>query len=119
MGNQVVHFEIIGQDGTALKAFYGELFGWTIDSNNPMDYGSVAPEDAGLGGGIAGAPEGYDGHLTIYVQVDDCETALAKAEGLGAERLMGPDEVPGVGIIIGQVKDPNGNVLGILQQKNG
>ena len=36
MGHPVVHFEIIGKDGEALKRYYAELFGWEIDSDNPM-----------------------------------------------------------------------------------
>ena len=41
MGQPVVHFEIIGKDGEALKSYYSQLFGWEIDSNNPMNYGIV------------------------------------------------------------------------------
>ena len=36
MGNPVVHFEIMGGDGERLKGFYSDLFGWKIDSNNPI-----------------------------------------------------------------------------------
>ena len=42
MGQPVVHFEIVGKDGAALKRYYSELFGWAINSDNPMDYGIVA-----------------------------------------------------------------------------
>lgn len=38
--------------------------------------------------------EGYDGHVTFYVEVPDVEAALAKAESLGGTRVMGPDKVP-------------------------
>src|SRR5215469_15838866 len=41
MGAPVVRFEIMGGKGNRLEKFYGELFGWTIDSNNPMKYGMV------------------------------------------------------------------------------
>lgn len=41
MGAPVVHFEIIGGEGDELEKFYGELFGWKINSNNPMKYGTV------------------------------------------------------------------------------
>ena len=30
-----------------------------------------------------GGPEGYDGHVTLYVEVPDVEAALAQAESLG------------------------------------
>ena len=64
MGQPVVHFEVIGRDGDKLRSYYSELFGWEIDSNNPMHYGMVAregnqaPDGSGIGGGIAGGPDG-------------------------------------------------------------
>jgi predicted enzyme related to lactoylglutathione lyase len=119
MGHAVVHFEVIGKDGDATKAFYGELFDWEIDDNNPMKYGIVARESAstfdgiGIGGGVAGGPEGYDGHVTFYVQYDDVEEGLAKAESLGGKRIFGPDEIM-PGLVIGQFSDPEGRMVGLV-----
>ena len=79
MGQPVVHFEVIGKDGEKLRSYYSELFGWEIDSSNQMSYGMVAregnqaPDGSGIGGGIAGGPDGYEGHVTFYVAVDDIE----------------------------------------------
>jgi predicted enzyme related to lactoylglutathione lyase len=120
MGQPVVHFEVIGKDGDKLKSYYSELFGWEIDSGNEMNYGLV-PRDgntnadgAGIGGGISGGPEGYEGHLTFYVEVPDAEAALAKAESLGGSRIMGPDQVM-EGLIIGLFNDPEGHIVGVTQ----
>ena len=116
----MVHFEIIGKDGEALKAYYSELFGWEIDSNNPMKYGIVAREantnadGVGIGGGISTAPEGYDGHVTFYVEVPDVEATLAQAESLGGTRMMGPDEVM-EGLVIGLFTDPEGRTIGVIK----
>ncbi|MGI9099427.1 MAG: hypothetical protein ACR2H2_13230 [Solirubrobacteraceae bacterium] len=44
MGQAVVHFEVIGKDGGKLQSYYSELFGWEMDTNNPMNYGLVARE---------------------------------------------------------------------------
>ena len=121
MGQPVVHFEVIGKDGESLRRYYSELFGWDIDANNPMGYGTIQREGntdadgAGIGGGVGNAPEGYDGHLTFYVQVPDVEAALVKAEELGGKRLMGPDEVPGMGIVLGHMTDPEGHLIGVIQ----
>jgi uncharacterized protein len=120
MGQPVVHFEVIGKDGAKLQGYYAELFGWDIDASNPMKYGvvqregNVSPEGAGIGGGIAGGPEGYDGHVTFYVEVPDVEAALAKAASLGGTRVFGPDEVT-EGIEIGQFLDPEGHVIGVTK----
>jgi uncharacterized protein len=121
MGQPVMHFEVVGKDGAKLRSYYGELFGWEFqDVGGPMDYATVdreqnlSPEGIGIGGGIGGSSES-DGHVTFYVGVEDAEAALAKAESLGGKRLFGPDEVPGAGIVIGQLADPEGHVVGIVQ----
>jgi predicted enzyme related to lactoylglutathione lyase len=112
MGQPVVHFEVIGKDAGKLQGYYADLFGWEIDANNPMNYGIVS--GAGIGGGVASGPGGYEGHVTFYVEVPDVEAALAKAESLGGTRVMGPDEVPG-GPVLGQFTDPEGQLIGVVQ----
>jgi predicted enzyme related to lactoylglutathione lyase len=119
MGQPVVHFEVIGKDGERLQSYYSELFGWQIDSDNPMGYGIVQREGntnrdgVGIGGGVGRGPEGYDGHVTFYVEVPDVEAALARAEELGGSRMMGPDEMQ-PGLVIGQFADPEGHVVGLV-----
>ena len=121
MGQPVVHFEVVAKDGDALKRYYSELFGWAIDSNNPMGYGMVDRESnlnadgVGIGGGIGPAPEGYDGHVTFYVEVPDVEAALAQAESLGGSRVMGPDKVM-EGVEIGLFNDPEGHLVGVVRE---
>jgi predicted enzyme related to lactoylglutathione lyase len=120
MGQPVVHFEIAGTDGEKLQSYYSELFGWEIDANNPMKYGMVAregnlnPDGIGIGGGVSQGPEGYPGHVTVYVEVPDVEASLAQAESLGGTRVMGPDEVM-EGLVIGLFNDPEGHVIGVIQ----
>jgi predicted enzyme related to lactoylglutathione lyase len=120
MGQPVVHFEILGKDAPKLTKYYSELFGWDIDSNNPMNYGMVAregnvnPDGIGIGGGIGPVPEGYEGHVTIYIEVPDVEAALAKAESLGGKRVMGPEEIMGQ-VELGQFTDPEGHLVGVVK----
>jgi predicted enzyme related to lactoylglutathione lyase len=119
VGQPVVHFEIIAADAEKAQRYYSELFGWEIDSNNPMNYGIVQREGntnadgVGIGGGVGSGPEGYGGHVTFYVEVPDVEAALAKAERLGGSRMMGPDEVM-EGLVIGLFTDPEGHVVGVV-----
>jgi len=113
MGNPVVHFEVLGKDGKRLQQFFGDLFGWRIDANNPMNYGMVEATDGGIAGGIGPTPEGQ-GHVTFYVQVDDPAAYLAKAEKLGGKKLMDPMEVPG-GPTIAMFSDPEGHVVGLVK----
>ncbi|MBK5219869.1 MAG: hypothetical protein JJE35_08790 [Thermoleophilia bacterium] len=46
------------------------------------------------------------------MQVDDVEAGLAKAESLGATRVMGPMDIP-TGKI-GLFADPEGHVIGLM-----
>lgn len=114
MGNKVGWFEMAGGDGKKLQEFYGELFGWKIDANNPMNYGMIEASDAGVGGGVG--PAGPDGtaHLTIYVAVDDLQAALDKAEKLGAKTVNPPMDIPD-GPSIAHFADPEGNFVGIMK----
>ena len=120
MGQPVVHFEIVGKDAEKLQSYYSELFGWEIDSSNPMSYGLVQREanvnadGVGIGGGVGGGPDGYDGHVTFYVEVPDVEAALAKAESLGGTRMMGPEQVMEQ-VEIGLFTDPEGHVIGVVK----
>ena len=120
MGQAVVHFEVIGKDGKKLRDYYSELFGWNIDADNEMNYGVIQRDDnttadgVGIGGGVAGGPEGYDGHVTFYVEVPDVEEVLSMAESLGGSRVMGPETIMGR-MVLGQLTDPEGHVIGLIQ----
>jgi len=122
MGQPVVHFEIVGKDGDKLRSYYSELFGWQFgDTMGPMNY-AVTPRDGntnadgvGVGGGVGTGPEGYGGHVTFYVEVQDVEAALAKAESLGGTRMMGPEKMSEPPIEIGLFSDPEGHVIGIVK----
>ena len=119
MGQPVVHFEIIGKDADALRSYYGELFGWSFNADNPMGYGIVERDSnlnadgIGIGGGVGAGPEGYSGHVTFYIEVPDVEASLAKAEALGGTRMMGPEKVMDR-IEIGLFTDPEGHVVGVV-----
>jgi predicted enzyme related to lactoylglutathione lyase len=93
MGQPVVHFEILGQEADKTQSYYSELFGWEVEAlpfDNPTQYGLVKRDDntnadgIGIGGGVGGAPDGYAGHVTFYVEVPDVEVALTTAESLGS-----------------------------------
>jgi len=120
MGRPVVHFEVVAKDGEKLQGYYAELFDWDVNANNEMKYGLVDreansnAEGIGLGGGIGQGPDGYEGHVTFYVEVPSVEDALAKAESLDGTRVMGPETIMGR-MVLGQFKDPEGNVIGLIE----
>ena len=119
MGQPVVHFEVIGKDAAKLHGFYSELFDWDINADNPMNYGTVEryqrADGTGIGGGVGTGPEGYEGHVTFYVEVPDIAASLKQAESLGGTPVMGPEKVM-EGVTIGQFLDPEGHVIGLLEE---
>jgi predicted enzyme related to lactoylglutathione lyase len=113
MANEVGWFEVTGKDGKKLQDFYGGLFGWKIDANNPMNYGMTDASETGIGGGIGPSQDGSS-NLTFYVSVADLQASLDKAEKLGGKTVMPPMDVPD-GPTIAMFADPEGNVVGLMK----
>lgn len=114
VANHVIHFEVVGKDGPALQTFYGDLFGWHFDTNNPTGYGMVSGADSGaIGGGIGASPDGSAGHVTFYVHSDDPKAILAKVQQLGGTVIMPLTEVaPDTTIAL--FADPEGHIVGLM-----
>jgi predicted enzyme related to lactoylglutathione lyase len=112
--NKVIHFEIVGRDGPALQRFYGDLFEWKLDTNNPGGYGMTSPDQTGPVVGIGASPDGGAGHVTGYVAVKDIDATLARAVDLGGRVVM-PKFSPGPGATLALVADPEGHVLGLTE----
>jgi hypothetical protein len=123
----VIHFEIMTKDPDALSEFYRRAFDWSLDANTypgggagdvpkyivAQPTGEDFPQGFGINGGIGRVPDGYDGHVTFYIRVDDVGQALEKVESLGAKRMMGPEQVPN-GPEVGLFIDPQGHVIGLV-----
>lgn len=113
MPNHIAHVEIIGTDAPGLQKFYGDLFGWKVNADNPFNYGLVDASEAGIGSGIGGDMGGGK-RVTVYIAVDDMQAYLAKAEQLGGQTVMPPTTIMD-GVTIALFTDPNGNVTGLMQ----
>ncbi|MCY4438400.1 MAG: VOC family protein [Chloroflexi bacterium] len=116
MPNPIVHFEIVGSDSAKTQQFYTELFDWTIDSDNPMGYGVVnTGSDRGIGGGIFGVEEEGDRTgVKIYIEVDDLQTYLDKAEQLGGKTILPPTVIPDM-VTFALFADPDGTLIGLVK----
>ena len=113
MSKAIVHLEVVGKDVEKLVGFYGDVFGWQLDANNPQNYGVGQLSDS-VFLGVGAAPEGGPAAATFYMAVDSVADSLAKAESAGGQRLMGPMEVP-EGPVIGLFADPEGNRIGLFE----
>jgi predicted enzyme related to lactoylglutathione lyase len=111
---QVIHFEIAGRDQVALQRYYSELFGWTINTDNPGGYGMTDPARTGIVVGVGATPDGSAGHVTGYVKVNDIDATIARATALGGSVIM-PKFSPGADATLALIADPEGHVLGLTE----
>ena len=111
---RVIHFEIVGKDQGALQRYYGNLFGWKLNTDFPGGYGMTDPAQTGLIVGVGNTPDGSAGRVTGYVTVDDIDATLAKAVDLGGSVVM-PKFSPDGNAQLALVADPEGHVLGLTQ----
>jgi predicted enzyme related to lactoylglutathione lyase len=117
MPHPVVWFEVIGKDGDALNSFYTELFGWKSEPAPAAGYHMLTPEGDQASGGVGTDPSGGDGHVTFYVQTDDLQAGLDKAQSLGGQTVMPPTEMEGTTIAL--FADPEGHVVGLVKPPAG
>jgi predicted enzyme related to lactoylglutathione lyase len=114
MQNPVVWFEVLGKNGGELRRFYSSVFGWEIqNASSDANYGLVMGENGGIGGGAGQSQDGGDGHVTVFIEVDDPAAYLAKVEQLGGAVVMPPTEIPELNLTFAYFSDPQGHVIGL------
>jgi uncharacterized protein len=126
-----VHFEIHATDPAAVRTFYENLLGWRFRQWGDIPYWIVTTGD---GDPIAGKPHsepGVDGGLlprrgdapgegqpvnayVMTVEVPDCDGYVEKAVATGGSVALPAEDMPGIGRLA-YIKDPDGNLLGLLQ----
>jgi uncharacterized protein len=117
MPNPVVHFEISSKNAKTAQDFYSTIFGWKIDSNNPIGYGLVeAGSSRGIGGGIAQADEQTLTPVTIYIEVDNPEEYLDKIVKQGGKVVRPVTQIPGM-VTFALFGDPDGNIIGLVKSE--
>lgn len=113
MTNDVNYFEIGSPDPQASKTFYGRLFDWTVgEPSMPARY-SMVNEDRG---GLWDTSEmGGANWAIFYVQVEDVQTAIDRAQELGATVVV--PFIDNGAIEFAHLTDPLGNRFGIWRPK--
>ena len=109
--------ELMTSDPAAATAFYGELFGWTVQTS---DMGTGPYHEMKLGdtsvAGVMGMPPDappMPPHWGCYVTVNNVEDTVAKCSALGGKTLVPPMDVPGVGRMA-VIQDPQGAMLNVM-----
>jgi predicted enzyme related to lactoylglutathione lyase len=114
MGNAVVHFEFGAVEDEPLVKFYGELFGWKTQTIPGANYTVIDTQGGeGINGGIGKSRTG-EAWSTFYVEADDLQAVLDKAESLGATTAMPVTEIPGM-VTFALFTDPDGLLIGLVQ----
>jgi len=113
----IVHIEIPAHNGKESGEFYEKLFGWHFVHDEQMNYTMWDPHD-GPGGGFSQVDENTKpGDVLIYVNSDDIEADLKKAESLGGTIVYPKSEIPNTGWF-GIFKDPTGNTIALYTSMN-
>jgi predicted enzyme related to lactoylglutathione lyase len=123
MSGRVVHFEIPFDDGDRARRFYGEAFGWQLQSMPGMGYTLVAsgptgdqgPDEPGfINGGMMSRSDSPSPTPILVVDVDSIDTALSTIESLGGSTVRAKQPVGDMGFAA-YVSDPEGNVVGLWE----
>jgi uncharacterized protein len=114
VGNPVVHFEMGAADDRQLVEFYGEAFGWLLQGMPGGGYTTIDTHNgSGINGGIGKSQSG-EPWSTFYVETDDLQATLDKANSLGGTTVMPVTDFGGV-VAIAMFSDPDGLLIGLVR----
>jgi len=103
---------------SSVQQFYRQLFGWQLhDGQLPgwPHYGLLRADDAGISGAVGTADAADEPAVVVYVEVDDPEAYLERAEKLGATVAMPATHVADAEVTVGWLRDPQGNIVGVVK----
>lgn len=112
--------DLVTSNGAAARAFYGELFRWSMEDVN--DGFTVFRHNGKRVAGIRQLTDTQRGesvasHWRSYVSVAALEQTLDRVKGLGGEVLIEPTAVADLGRM-SVFRDPQGAVLGLWEPKS-
>ena len=114
-GRPVTQWQILARDPDRAAAFYGELFGWTVNADNPLGYRRIdTNSQRGIAGGIWPSPPEGHAFVQLFVEVDDVPAMLERAQQLGSTVVIPPQVLPG-GETMAVFVDPEGVPMALLQ----
>ena len=108
--NPITHFEIGCRDLAKTQAFFGNLFEWHITPAGPA---AMIDTGGSVTGHITALGHEPFRYTHFYVQVDDVQAYLEKANSLGGHTLVPPIDIP-TGTFA-WFADPEGNTIGLFK----
>jgi hypothetical protein len=112
--NPIVHWELMGADGDAQKAFYSAIFDWTFTEIEGFDGYYMTAEQDKVTGAVGQGSEEMPVFQAVYFGVDDINAKLAEVEANGGVVTTPRTEIPGV-VTFALFRDPAGNVVGVVE----
>lgn len=115
---QPTWIDLVSSDMKGAEAFYGELFGWTVEDMGEEygGYRNFALDGKIVAGGMAKTPE--MGEMpdvwSVYLRSDDIEATCKAVEANGGQVVLPPHQVPDVGRFAVTV-DPGGAAIGVWE----
>jgi uncharacterized protein len=115
--HKIVHVDIPAQDPQAASRFYAEFFGWQMHPLPSMEYIRFQAPNGMTGGfvGLGGSMQHKVGELLVYMESEDIDGDLQKAEQLGGKVIIPKTEIPNTGSF-GVLEDPAGNRIGLFHR---
>ena len=114
MGNPVVQFQILSKVPEESAQFYSNLFGWTVNADNPLGYRQISTgTQDGIQGGIWPAPPQAPNFVQLFIAVDNVAMCCEKAEKAGAKVIIPRTSLPD-GSEMAVLHDPQGISFGIV-----
>lgn len=129
--DRVCHFEVPYSDKARMESFYSKVFGWQfMQAPGDMPYTFIFTTEVNdqfmpkTAGGINGGSyprgnesEGGSSSPVLVIEVESCQQRMDEVLAAGGAKVLGPNEISGMGIYA-QVKDPEGNIIGLWQPLN-
>lgn len=120
MSHPFVHVEIPAHDPREAGKFYGDVFGWAIQTDEMYSYTQFQAE-GGPGGGFVSTQQASDGGMVqykpdsvlLYIDSDDIEATLSQIEAHGGKTVLPKTEIPHIGWFA-IFTDPTGNRLALF-----
>ncbi len=129
--DRVCHFEIPYECKDRMEKFYASVFDWqfhdaptehpyTFAFTTEVDKETMMPTKTGgiNGGTYPRGDEGGSKTPVLVLEVEDTAAKIKMIEEAGGTNLIGPHEIPGMGIYA-QVKDTEDNIIGLWQPLQG
>jgi predicted enzyme related to lactoylglutathione lyase len=117
---KIVWYDLLTEDVTAVKQFYGELFGWEFVDDSAGVYTTIVHGGTPIGG-IVSIDEAENVSASRWLSalsVADVQEAVSQVESSGGEVLSGPRDVPDRGVMA-LVEDPQGAMVVLIRASGG